>query len=84
MRLRIPRILHTKGILVHSFIFISLVFGSASSPAQGLAEDRSRRLELDYNHFVPLRQNKDVLAARFHAGLGLGDWGIYFQIGEAF
>jgi outer membrane protein assembly factor BamA len=36
-------------------------------------ESQSQKLEIDYNHYVPLRQEKDVLAARLFAGLGLGD-----------
>ena len=33
----------------------------------------TQKIEADYNHYFSSRQNKDVVAARFHAGLGLGD-----------
>ena len=36
-------------------------------------ENRSQKIQIDYNHYFPLRQNIDVVAARFHAGLGLGE-----------
>jgi outer membrane protein assembly factor BamA len=36
-------------------------------------EALSQKLEFDFNHYVSLRQKRDVLAARFHAGLGLGE-----------
>ena len=36
-------------------------------------ETVTRKIELDYNHYSPVRQNKDVLAARIFAGLGIGD-----------
>ncbi len=33
----------------------------------------TRKIDADYNHYFSTRQNKDVVAARFYAGLGLGD-----------
>lgn len=33
----------------------------------------TRKFELDHNHYFPTRQSKDVVAARFFVGLGLGD-----------
>jgi len=36
-------------------------------------ETSTRKIEADYNHYFSTRQNKDVVAARFYAGLGLGD-----------
>ncbi len=36
-------------------------------------EPPSDKIELDYNHYFPVRKKKDVLAGRFFAGLGLGD-----------
>ena len=33
----------------------------------------SDKFEFEYNHFVPMRQDLDVLAGRFFAGMGLGD-----------
>jgi outer membrane protein assembly factor BamA len=36
-------------------------------------ENPSHRIELDHNHYLGLRQNRDVLAARFYAALGLGN-----------
>jgi len=33
----------------------------------------SHKVELDHNQYFPVRQHKDVLAARVYAGLGLGD-----------
>jgi outer membrane protein assembly factor BamA len=36
-------------------------------------ESVSQKIDLDHNHYFPLRGNKDVLAARFFAGLGVGD-----------
>ncbi len=39
----------------------------------------SQKLELDHNHYFPVRQNRDVLAARLHLGIGLGDLGFNQQ-----
>lgn len=36
-------------------------------------ETATHKIELDHSHYFPIRQNKDVLAARVYAGLGLGD-----------
>lgn len=36
-------------------------------------EHASDKIELDYNQYFSLRNNKDVIAGRFFAGLGLGD-----------
>lgn len=36
-------------------------------------ENTSDKIEIDYNQYFSFRQNKDVLAARFHVGLGIGD-----------
>ena len=36
-------------------------------------ETYTRKIELNHNHYFPVRQNTDVVAARFYAGLGLGD-----------
>ena len=36
-------------------------------------ETATRKIEIDHNHFFPTRMQKDVVAARFYAGLGLGD-----------
>ena len=36
-------------------------------------ETASKMIEIDHNHYFPIRQLKDVVAARVHAGLGLGD-----------
>lgn len=33
----------------------------------------SNKIELDHNHFFPTRERQDVIAARFFAGLGIGD-----------
>jgi len=33
----------------------------------------TQKIELDHNHYFPVRQNKDVVAARAYAGLGIGD-----------
>jgi outer membrane protein assembly factor BamA len=33
----------------------------------------SQKIELDYNHFLGLRKNKDVFAARFYGGAGIGE-----------
>ena len=33
----------------------------------------SDKIELDYNHYFSVRKDKDVVAGRFFAGLGLGD-----------
>lgn len=38
----------------------------------GHVED-SRKIEFDFNQYNSIRQHKDVIAARFYAGLGLGD-----------
>ncbi len=36
-------------------------------------ESDSRKIQIEHNHYFSTRQQKDVVAARFHAGLGLGD-----------
>jgi outer membrane protein assembly factor BamA len=36
-------------------------------------EDRSQKIKIDHNHYFPVRRNTDVVAARFHAGMGIGD-----------
>ena len=36
-------------------------------------ETSTQKIQIDYNQYFPLRQQKDVLAARLHAGLGIGD-----------
>jgi outer membrane protein assembly factor BamA len=36
-------------------------------------ETNTRKIQIDHNHYFSTRQQKDVVAARFHAGLGLGD-----------
>lgn len=36
-------------------------------------ETTSSKLQLEHNHFFPVRQNTDVVAARVFVGLGLGD-----------
>lgn len=36
-------------------------------------EALSQKIEFDFNHYISLREKKDVLATRFHAGLGLGE-----------
>ncbi len=33
----------------------------------------SNKIELDYNHYFPIREDHDVIATRFLVGLGLGD-----------
>ena len=33
----------------------------------------SNKIEIDHNHYIPFREEQDVLAARFFAGLGIGD-----------
>ena len=33
----------------------------------------SDKLEFDYNHYFGVRENRDVIAARFYAGAGIGD-----------
>jgi hypothetical protein len=33
----------------------------------------SNMVELDYNHYFPVRRNQDVVAARAYAGLGIGE-----------
>jgi hemolysin activation/secretion protein len=33
----------------------------------------SQKLELDYNHFIEMKNEKDVVAMRLYGGLGLGD-----------
>ena len=39
----------------------------------------SHKIELDHNHYFPLRQNLDVVAARLFVGLGLGELGFSQQ-----
>ena len=36
-------------------------------------ESYTRKIQIEHNHYFSTRQQKDVVAARFHAGLGLGD-----------
>ena len=36
-------------------------------------ETATKKIEIDHNHYFPARQEKDVVAARLYAGLGLGD-----------
>ena len=36
-------------------------------------EQASNKMELDYNHYFSLRKDTDVFAARFFAGIGIGD-----------
>lgn len=36
-------------------------------------ENISQKLELEHNQYFPVRRNKDVVAARFFAGVGLGE-----------
>ncbi len=36
-------------------------------------ETCTRKIELDHNHYFSTRSEKDVVAARFYAGLGIGD-----------
>ena len=36
-------------------------------------ETYTRKIIIDHNHYFSARQKNDVVAARFHAGLGLGD-----------
>ena len=36
-------------------------------------ETVTQKIEINTNHYFSTRQNKDVVAARFHAGIGLGD-----------
>ena len=36
-------------------------------------EPRSNKIEFDFNHYLPVRQQTDVVAGRFYAGLGIGD-----------
>ena len=36
-------------------------------------ETGTQKIIIDHNHYFSTRQQKDVVAARFHAGLGLGD-----------
>ncbi len=36
-------------------------------------ETTTQKIQIDHNHYFSTRQKKDVVAARFHAGLGLGD-----------
>jgi hemolysin activation/secretion protein len=36
-------------------------------------KDVSSKIEIDFNQYIPARQNHDVLAGRFFAGIGLGD-----------
>lgn len=33
----------------------------------------SQKLELDYNHFLEMKNEKDVIALRFYGGFGIGD-----------
>jgi outer membrane protein assembly factor BamA len=36
-------------------------------------ETASSKIDLSHNHYFPIRSFKDVVAARIHAGLGIGD-----------
>jgi hemolysin activation/secretion protein len=36
-------------------------------------ETDSDKIEYEFNHFTSMRGNKDVIAARFFAGMGIGD-----------
>jgi outer membrane protein assembly factor BamA len=36
-------------------------------------ESITQKVEMDHSHYFSTRQEKDVVAARFHAGFGLGD-----------
>lgn len=36
-------------------------------------EQSSQKIEFDYNHYFPIRADKDVVAARIYTGVGLGD-----------
>jgi outer membrane protein assembly factor BamA len=36
-------------------------------------ETESDKIEYEYNHYVPIRRDQDVIAGRFFAGMGLGD-----------
>lgn len=36
-------------------------------------DPRSNKIEIDFNHYLPVRQQTDVLAGRFYAGLGIGE-----------
>lgn len=36
-------------------------------------DSTSHKIEISYNHYLGMRQNKDVLAMRFYGGFGLGD-----------
>jgi outer membrane protein assembly factor BamA len=36
-------------------------------------EEAAKKIQINHNHFFPVRNNEDVVAARFFAGLGLGD-----------
>ena len=36
-------------------------------------KNTSNKIEIAFNHFIPVREQNDVLAGRIYAGLGLGD-----------
>ena len=36
-------------------------------------ETASSKIEIDFDHFLPMREKKDVIASRLYVGLGLGD-----------
>jgi hypothetical protein len=42
-------------------------------PANFGNEYVSNKIEIEYNHYFPFREEQDVLAGRFKAGLGIGD-----------
>jgi outer membrane protein assembly factor BamA len=42
-------------------------------PGQSDEDNGSSKIELEHNHFVSLRQDQDVLAARLFAGAGIGN-----------
>ena len=44
-----------------------------SFPAWLQNDDTSDKIEIEYNQYFPFRQNQDVLATRFYAGLGIGN-----------
>jgi outer membrane protein assembly factor BamA len=41
---------------------------------EGMGNDRSsNKIQIEYNHYFPFREEKDVLVARMYLGLGIGD-----------
>jgi outer membrane protein assembly factor BamA len=55
----------------HSGILINLKY--ASYPEYLDNQFVSDKIELDYNHFIEMRNKKDVVGIRLYGGLGLGD-----------